>query len=68
MLGAYKEDYKIGTVNVSCVADFENDKLHIYSSNGMKWHGELDEYTNFEGGNMRDFAILKLEAYGKCAY
>ena len=49
MTGVYKENYRFAHIEVSCVADFENGKLHIYCSRGEDWHGTLDEYTNYDG-------------------
>ena len=59
MTGVYKEKYRFASIEVSCVADFENGKLHIYCSRGEDWHGTLDEYTNYEG-DMRAFAKSKV--------
>ena len=57
--GTYKENYRFAHIEVSCVADFENGKLHIYCSRGEDWHGTLDEYTNYDG-DMRAFAKSKV--------
>ena len=59
MTGVYKENYRFAHIEVSCVADFENGKLHIYCSRGEDWHGTIDEYTNYDG-DMRSFAESKV--------
>jgi len=59
-LNVHKESYLIEGVNVTVVADFLNEEMHIHSdSNTPSLMFQLDEYTDFDG-NAKDFAKSKL--------
>lgn len=59
LIGVHKEKFKVHGKEITAVANFVTDRLHIYG-HGVNLSMPLMDYTNFEG-NMQDFLEYQLK-------